>query len=181
MTLFEHTLKITEKNIMAEINYGMALLEAGRAKEAIEHFNNVLRINKSHVNAYVDLGIAYNRLGRNDMAIRNYTKALELKPDTINALNNLALTLVTAEDTSLRDANKAIDYARRACELTGNKDAVYLDTLAVTYAAAGRFDEAKTTAQKALKIAKETGRDKLVVAIQERIKFYEAGQPYQQK
>ena len=56
-----------------------------------------------------------------------------------------------------------------------------LDTLAVSYAAAGRFEEAIATAEKALNIAKETDRESLVVGIQERIKFYEAGQPYRQK
>ncbi len=180
LTLFKHTLNITENNIMAEINYGMALLEADSPKEAIEHFNNALRINKNHVNAYLNLGIAYNRLGRTDMATKNFTKALELKPDSINSLNNLAVALATADDASLRDANKAIYYARRACELTDSKDAVYLDTLAMTYNSAGKFEEANAAAKKALSIAKTRGQEKLAAEIEKRLKSYEA-QSYREK
>ena len=76
---------------------------------------------------------------------------------------------------------KAVELAQHTCELTGYKDPSLLDTLAVAYAAAGRFDEAKATAEKALNIAKETGRENLAVAIQERIKLYQANQQYRQK
>ena len=121
------------------------------------------------------------RLGKFGPGIYNFNKAVEQNPDSIVNLNRLAWALVTVEDASLRDANKAIEAAGRACELTGNKDAEYLDTLAVTYAAAGRFEEAKETAKKALSIAKSSGRADLAGEIQERIKLYEAGKPYRQK
>ena len=56
-----------------------------------------------------------------------------------------------------------------------------LDTLAVAYAAADRFDEAKATAEKALNIAKSSGKEDLAGKIQKRIKLYEAGQPYREQ
>ena len=121
------------------------------------------------------------RLGKYGPGIYNFNKAVEQKPDSIVNLNRLAWALATVEDTSLRDANKAIDAARRACELTGNNDAEYLDTLAVAYAAGGRFEEAKATANKALSAARATGREDLAGEIEKRIKIYEAGQPYRQK
>jgi len=180
-TLFEHTLKITKNNIPAENNYGMVMLDAGRADEAIKHFNNVLRMNKNHTSAHVNLGIAYGRLGRHEEEIQNFTRAIELKPDSVNALNNLAWALVTADKVSVEDANRAIKYAERACELTGYENPALLDTLAGVYAAAGRFDDAVKTAEQAISDAKAGSEYALVSEIQSRIKLYRAGQRYIQK
>jgi tetratricopeptide (TPR) repeat protein len=180
-TLFEHTLKITKNNLLGESNYGMALLEAGNIDEAIGHFNNVLRLNKNHANAYLNLGIAYSRLGKYEPAIQNWTKALELKPNSVEALNNLAWLLATSDDVSLEDANRAIKYAERACELTENKNPSMTDTLAAAYAAAGRFEEAVKTAVQAVEAAKSRGKEDLANEIQNRIKLYESGQRYRQK
>jgi tetratricopeptide (TPR) repeat protein len=160
---------------------GMVLLSTGRPGEAITHFNYVLQTNTISAEAYANLGSAYIKMDNYEPAIENLTKAIELKPNNIGALNNLAWALATVENTSLRDANRAIEYARHACELTGNKEAGLLDTLAVAYAAGGRFEEAKATAEKALSIAKEMGREELAGKIENRIKLYEAGKPYRQK
>ena len=180
-TLFEHTLKITKNNLLAESNYGMALLEAGHIDEAIGHFNNALRLNKSHANAYLNLGTAYSRLGKYKPAIQNWTKALELKPNSVKALNNLAWALATAEYVSADDANKAVELAQHACELTRYKKAELLDTLAAAYAAAGRFEDAVKTAGQAVDIVKAGGQEDLVSEIQNRMELYKAGHRYRQK
>jgi tetratricopeptide (TPR) repeat protein len=185
---YDEAIKHLAKTLEIEPNYpdadnkmGIALLATGKPDDSIRYFDEALRINKDKSEVYGNLGTAYMRLGKYGPGIYNFNKAVEQKPDSIVNLNRLAWALATVEDTSLRDANKAIDAARRACELTGNNDAEYLDTLAVTYAAAGRFEEAKATANKALSIAKSSGREDLASEIQERIKLYETEQPYRQK
>ncbi len=84
-------------------------------------------------------------------------------------------------EVSIENANKAIEFAQHACELTGYNEAEFLDTLAAAYAAAGRFEEAKATAEKALRSQRSSGREDLAGEIEKRIKLYEAGQPYRQK
>jgi tetratricopeptide (TPR) repeat protein len=120
-------------------------------------------------------------VGKYDLAIENLTKAIELKPDNIDVLNKLAWLFAVVDNPTIHNAQKAVEFAQRGCELTSYKDPMLLDTLAVAYAAADRFDEAKATAEKALNIAKETGRENLAVEIQKRIKLYQAGQPYREK
>ena len=159
---------------------GMALLATGRPGEAIIHFKYVLQTNKIQSEVYENLGSAYIQVGKYDLAIQNLTKAIELKPNNISLLNNLAWVLATVNDVSIQNANKAIEYAQLACELTGNKEAGPLDTLGAAYAAAGKFEEAKTIAAQALNIAKTSGQVKLAGEIENRIKLYEAGQPYRQ-
>jgi tetratricopeptide (TPR) repeat protein len=160
---------------------GIALLSTGQPGEAIKHFNYVLQTNTIPAEVYANLGSAYIQVGKYDLAIENLTKAIELKSDNIDVLNKLAWLSAAVDNTSIHNAQKAVEFAQRGCELTDYKNPMLLDTLAVAYAAAGRFDEAKATAEKALSIAKETGRENLAVEIQKRIKFYEAGQPYLQK
>ena len=116
-----------------------------------------------------------------NLAIENWTKAAELKPDDAEILNNLAWVLATTGDVSVQDANKAVELAQHACELTGYKNPSFLDTLAAACAAAGRFDDAVKTAKQALDIAKSGGQEDLTNEIQSHIKLYEAGQPYRQK
>ena len=120
-------------------------------------------------------------MGKYELAIANLTKEIELKPGNIDVLNKLAWLFAAVYNTSIHNAQKAVEFAQRGCELTSYNDPMLLDTLAVAYAAAGRFDEAKATAEKALSLAKETGRENLAGEIQNRIKLYQANQPYRQK
>jgi tetratricopeptide (TPR) repeat protein len=133
------------------------------------------------VEAYVNLGKAYSQLGKYEPAIQNWTKAVELKPNNTDALNNLAWVLATIDDDSAEDANRAIEYAERACELTGYKEAMFLDTLAAAYAAGGRFEDAVRTAQQAIDAAKEGGKEDLAGEIKNRMELYKTGQRYRQK
>jgi hypothetical protein len=180
-TLFNYTLRVTENNILAENNCGMILLEAGHYNEAIEHFNNVRQINKNHVNAYVNLGMAYSQLGQYGLAIQNWKKALELKPNSAEALNNMAYVLATVDNPSIQDVNKAIELAQHACELTGYKEPVMLNTLSIAYAAAGKFDDAIIRAKQAINAAKARRQEKLALEIEERLELYRKGISYIQK
>jgi Tfp pilus assembly protein PilF len=160
---------------------GIALLTTGKPDEAVTHFKLALQTSTIPEGAYINLGLAYNQLGQYELAIQNWKKALELKPNSEAALNNMAYVLAAVDNPSIHDANKAIELAQRACELTEYKEPAMLDTLAIAYAAAGKFDDAKATAEKALNIAKKMGRENLAIEIQNRIKLYQASQQYRQK
>ena len=68
--------------------------------------------------------------------------------------------------------------AQRACGLSGDCAPGYLDTLAVAYAAAGRFDDAVGTAEKAIQLADSTAQTQLVSKIEVRLELYRAGCAY---
>ena len=52
-----------------------------------------------------------------------------------------------------RDGARAVELARRGCELTNWQDPNILDTLASAYAECGRFEEAVAWAIKSLELA----------------------------
>ena len=185
-----NAVRITPAFVEARDNLALALSRQNKIGDAIIQFTEVLKLAPNtdigpkpdiRYEAYANLGIAYNQSGRYEAAIHNWTKALELKPDSITTLNNLSWLLATVEDKSLEDPNKAIEYAERACSLTGNNKAEILDTLAAAYASGGKFEEAVITAQKAIEAAKSRDQDNLAGNIQKRMELYKAGQRYIQK
>jgi tetratricopeptide (TPR) repeat protein len=174
-------IKLDPKFPDAHNKIGSALLATGKTEEAITYLNEALRINADQVEVYINLGKAYSQLGKYEPAIQNWTKAVELKPNNTDALNNLAWVLATIDEAWVEDANRAIEYAERACELTGYKEPVFMDTLGAAYAAGGRFEDAVRTAQQAIDAAKAGGREDLAGEIDNRIKLYQAGKRYIQK
>ena len=178
---FKKALELNPNDPDTHKRMGIVLLVMGRNNEAIARLNESLRIKGNQVEVYANLGTAYSQLGQYEKAIQNWTKALELQPNSVDVLNNLGLTLAACGNVTAEKANQAIVYARRACELTGYNNAEYLDTLGIAVAAAGKFEEAKTIAAQALNIAKTNGQVKLAGEIENRIKLYEAEQPYRQK
>jgi hypothetical protein len=74
----------------------------------------------------------------------------------------------------VRDGEAAIRHARRACELTGEGNASYLDTLAAAWAEAGNFTRALDWAGQAVDLAPPDDRP----AYQARLELYRTGRPY---
>jgi spermidine synthase len=112
--------------------------------------------------------------------MEHWEQALRNKPDYAEAGNNLAWLLATLARTDGGDPVRAVTLAERACKLTNNRVAAYLDTLASAYAAAGRFEDAITTAGKAIDLARSTGQPQLVEEIQSRLQLYRNGQAHHQ-
>jgi hypothetical protein len=78
-----------------------------------------------------------------------------------------------------RDGRKAVELAKKACELTEWKDAAVLATLAAAYAEAGQFDEAVKWQKKALEdkdFAASDGEKERT-----RLKLFEARKPYREE
>ncbi len=185
---YDDAIKYFAKALELEPNYadvhnkiGVALMETGKMNEAIPYLNESLRKNPERAEVYVNLGTAYTQLGQYELAIQNWTRAVQIEPNNAYVLNNLAWILAAIGDVSAQDTNRAIEFARRACELTDYKEAEKLDTLAVTYAAAGKFPDAVATAEKALNAAKAAGLEDLAREIQNRLELYQAGRSYRGK
>jgi Tfp pilus assembly protein PilF len=93
ITLFEHTLKVTENNYLAHNNLGNALARQGKLKQAKDNYVKALRINPTFPRAHNNLANVLARQGKSQEAIAHYTKALEIKPNFPKAHNNLGNVL----------------------------------------------------------------------------------------
>ena len=80
VALFRHALEVDEKNYLAHNMLGCALLETGRAEEAIPHFRESLRVNPGYSDAVMNLGVAYLQTGRPDQAVVQFRSVLKAFP-----------------------------------------------------------------------------------------------------
>jgi tetratricopeptide (TPR) repeat protein len=81
LTLYEHTLAVTQNNYMVHNNYATALSQAGRYDEAITHFAKSLSINPTYTRPLEGMGRAFMKQAKYDDAIACFNQELRLKPD----------------------------------------------------------------------------------------------------
>jgi len=134
--------------------------------------------NPNQPNLHNSLATFFHNQGDFEKAVYHWDKALQFKPDWTEILNSLSWVKATRQNEKISDPNEAVRLARRACELTGYKRADFLDTLSVAYAAAGKFTEAITTAEKALELALSLQNDDLAEEIRKHLTLYRAGKAY---
>ncbi len=178
MSHWEQALRIRPGFAKAHYNLGLVLWQAGKTQGAIGHFKQALRIQPDYAEAHVNLGLALEQTGNPREAIGHYEQALRIKPDTPEVQNNLAWLLATLAPADGGDPVRAVTLAERACALTGHRVAPYLDTLAAADAAAGRFNDAIATAQKAIELARAAGQPQVASEIEAHLELYRAGHPY---
>jgi protein O-mannosyl-transferase len=94
--LFGHALAVTENNALAHTNYGFALLEHGRADEAMTHFRRAVALKPLYAKARLNLGYGLGTLGRSEEAIAEYREAVRLDPGYAPAHYDLGLELAEA-------------------------------------------------------------------------------------
>jgi tetratricopeptide (TPR) repeat protein len=174
---FHKALRVRHKWPEAHYNMGIALYLQGNHDAAAKQFVQALRLDSDYLAARIKLARTLAEMGETQYAVDHFYKAFELQPDNIEILTGLVWLLATSEDTSISDPAAAVKFAQKACELTNYEQPETLDTLAVAYAAAGKFPWAIETAQKALELAIAADKEDLALEIEERLRLYRAGQP----
>src|SRR5262249_53737613 len=106
-----------------------------------------------------------------------YAKLLLADPSHAAGYNSVAWVWATSPDASRRDGKKAVQFATKACELSGWKKVDYLSTLAAAYAECGEFTEAVIWQNKA--VALTLGDD--AAMLRARLESYKAGKAYRDK
>ena len=159
--------------------YARLLELQGRNAEAIRHYQISADLSPD-IQTWMDLATLDYAVGNWSRVVADLRHALALNPDASNeitALNNLAWTLATCPDSSVRNGNEAVRYAEKACHMTSFKQPEMVNTLAAAYAETGRFPDAVTTAEMALKLATDAGDKQAVAATRRLLALYQEGKP----
>lgn len=172
-----HALEIEPDYAPAHYNLGNILAKEGKLDDAVSHYRQAIRSDPQYAPAKCNLAIVLQKQGKFDEALNYYRQALRVDPDYVAALDRIARILAAHPDQKLRDVNKAIELAERAAGLTKYKDAAILETLALTYAAAGQFDRAVATAQSALSLPSIARNDELANHIRKQLELYKQAKP----
>jgi len=136
LTLFAHTLSVTDSNPVSQVHYANALQDQGRLEEAVSHYRAALALAPTYEDARIALGNALLKLGRIAEATPLLTSAAAAHPDS--ELTQLALgnaRLATG------DLDGALTAFRRAIELSPELAPAYNDA-GVALAKQGRVAEA---------------------------------------
>jgi len=79
--LFNHALQVTKNNYVALNGFGLALVKAGKIKEAIDNYNKAISIKPNYPPSYISRGFAYFDLGQYQRAIEDCNEAIRLDAD----------------------------------------------------------------------------------------------------
>jgi tetratricopeptide (TPR) repeat protein len=144
--LFEHAIRVTTNNYVAETNLGVALQVHGRTDEALEHYLESLRINPSYEFSHYNLGLILAGQGKTDEAITHFSEAVRLNSRVPEAHNNLGVLLAKKGKNS-----EAIEQFAEALQL----NPAFVDArsnLGLLLMTLGKTDEAITQFNDALRL-----------------------------
>jgi len=164
---YSKAIEMSPFEVTSYYNRGIAYYKSGKEKEAKVDFNKVIILDPRSSSAYVYRGLCKVKGGDYQGALNDYKRALELNPKDPSIHNNLAWLYAKAKDEKFQDKIKALEHAVKAAELTNEKNAEVLDTLASAYFSNGKVAEAVETEKKALKL--EPGN----IVFKENLKRYE--------
>jgi tetratricopeptide (TPR) repeat protein len=175
---FQKAVQIRPDFAEGHCNLGNGLAQQGKLDEAIVQYRTAMKIRPDYVPARQNLGGTLYRQGKVVEGLEQWREVTRMQPGAVALLNATAWILATDPNMSARNGAEAIQWGRRAAELSHRREPAILDTLAAAYAESGRFPEAVQTAQQALSLATSQHDASLVEKISARIKLYRSGVPY---
>jgi tetratricopeptide (TPR) repeat protein len=154
----------------------LAYAQLGQYDRAIGDYTEQIRLNPGSPLAYNFRARLHARVGNHAAAVADHLRASELDPGNANTHSDLAWIWATCPDAAIRNGARALERARKACELTDWKKVDCLDALAAAHAESGRFDEAVQWAERAVELAREGEK----AAYRSRLEAYRQGRPWRE-
>ncbi len=125
---------------------GVAYLNSGQYREAIDAFNQAIRIKPDFADAHFNRGNSYKELGHYKEAIEAYKQAISIKPDDADAHHNLGVAY-----GSLDMHKEAIDAYKHATRIKPDHEFAH-NNLGVTYGSLDMHKEAIDAFNQAIRI-----------------------------
>lgn len=148
-----------------------------RPRKAIQMFTEILEDDEKNWLALRGRGDAYISIGQHAKAIADLEAAHKIQPENSGILNNLAWLLATTPEDDLRNGERAIALAKKACEVTEYKQAHILSTLASGYAETGDWENAVKWSQAAV----ELGEGDVKEQLKQELESYKNKKPWREK
>jgi tetratricopeptide (TPR) repeat protein len=159
---------------LAYNNRAVCQVAKGNLEEAISDYNRCIKLSGGSATTFGNRAVAYENMREYKKAMADFEKAIEVGANVPEVLNGLAWFLSVCPDENFRDGEKAVEYAKKAVELSGEKDWNLIDTLAAAHAENGDFEAAVENQKKAIELADESDK----ADYKERLALYESKKPF---
>ena len=149
ITLFEHAIKVTNKNCVAHNNLGVLLSKEEKFDRAVFHYDEVLKIKPNDSRALYNKGCSLREKGNLDKAAFFFKESLKIRPDNAKAHNELAYILFVQGKP-----DEAVLHYRNALKIKPDSTDVY-NNLANVLSFQGELDKAVSLYKEALRLDPE--------------------------
>ncbi|MCE9546982.1 MAG: tetratricopeptide repeat protein, partial [Planctomycetia bacterium] len=159
---YDAAIKLVPGSAVAYLGRGQAKASLGQLDAALADFAKALELDPRDPRILVARANVYVRQGKDDLAVADLESAIKANPRIASAYDRLACLYLNHRDEKLRNSAKAVEYARRACELSQWLCSDYVVTLTEAYRAAGdnsRATEARIAALRIAMAEKARGRN----------------------
>jgi tetratricopeptide (TPR) repeat protein len=160
--------------IEAHLQLADALRRNGRPEESLAHYTEVIKTSPAISQARFGYAMALVRLGRYHEARDSLTNATKTYPDQPGFAHALARLLAAAPVESVRDGQRALSLMQDL--LKQQKTIGLAETMAMTFAELGRFEDAVAWQRDAIAGAKQGQRD-VVLRLEQNLALYENRKP----
>ena len=155
-------------------NLAKVSLARQRLDEAIEYLEQAIRINSRYADAHNNLAVVFSMIGREDEAAEHFRLAMAHKPQWTMPYLGFSWMLATSAKADVRRPQEAVRLAEQAVRLTDRPDPLVLDVLAAAQASAEQFDDAASTAERAVELARAAGQPGFADQINARLELLQA-------
>jgi len=169
-TEFREALKLEPSYLQAKINLATVLMALNKFEEAEKFMKDVLREDSENISVLFKLARLFRMTTRYTEAKGCLEAVLPKMADDPEVLTEAAYLYAESSGKNVYNSVKALEFARKACQLTGYSNCVCLDALAVAQAANGDFLNALRTEEKALDVARATAQKIYIGLIEEHLK-----------
>jgi Flp pilus assembly protein TadD len=172
---FSAAVKSEPNYVEAHLQLADALRRSGRPELALPHYEHVITLDPRVAEARFGYAMALVRLKRYKAARDVLTEGMKLHPDQPAIAHALARLLAAAPDDRVRDGRQAMVVMQSLLKKPGSTD--LRETMAMTYAELGRYEEAVVWQREAMAAAEQGGRADLLPGMAENLTLYQRHMP----
>jgi len=176
---FSQAIELDKTNPEYYVGRAQLYTDKGEFAKALADTEEALKLVPTLVDARLARGWNFFLTGEFAKANENFEKALALNPNHGPTYNSQAWLWATCPDEKFRDGKKALEFAKKAVELTQGKELAVLDTQAAALAEAGDFAQAIPLQER---VVRELGAaSDLSAEARARLELYKKKVPFRQK
>jgi tetratricopeptide (TPR) repeat protein len=147
---FDEAIRLDPKNAIFFSDRGFAHNKKREFDKAIRDLDEAIRLDPKTAVFFSNRAFSHGRKEDFGKALRDYDESLRLDANCAGGLSGKAMLLASCSNPNIRDGQKAVELAVKACQVTNWADMPCIHILAMSYGATGQFDAAIKWEEKAL-------------------------------